>query len=173
MDSVLMVKIRFQNIHKNFPGDVTISPVFKKIAGWILLNMAPVQQKRCPCLCKEDTTRKVDGKLVNRLRVPNKYTHIGQNELQPVRSIYAISLTWNTCHYENMPILTYRKFYHQKLKIFRKKKSDIFHISAQNIDCGYSLEPPRRGGSNEYSQSMFLSRNKKNMYTPVNPSFTI
>ena len=27
--------------------------------------------------------------------------------------------------------------------------SDIFHISAQNIDCGYSLEPPRRGGSNE------------------------
>ena len=42
------------------------------------------------------------------------------------------------------------------------KNSDIFHISAQNIDCGYSLEPPRRGGSNEYPQSMFLSRNKKN-----------
>ena len=31
----------------------------------------------------------------------------------------------------------------------------IFHISAQNIDCGYSLEPPRRGGSNEYPRSMF------------------
>ena len=31
----------------------------------------------------------------------------------------------------------------------------IFHISAQNIDCRYSLEPPRRGGSNEYPQSMF------------------
>ena len=31
----------------------------------------------------------------------------------------------------------------------------IFLISAQNIDCGYSLEPPRRGGSNEYPQSMF------------------
>ena len=29
----------------------------------------------------------------------------------------------------------------------RKKNADIFHISAQNIDCGYSLEPPRRGGS--------------------------
>ena len=26
---------------------------------------------------------------------------------------------------------------------FSDKKSDIFHISAQNIDCGYSLEPPR------------------------------
>ena len=31
----------------------------------------------------------------------------------------------------------------------------IFLISAQNIDCGYSLEPHRRGGSNEYPQSMF------------------
>ena len=41
------------------------------------------------------------------------------------------------------------------------KNSDIFHISAQNMDCWYSLEPPRRGGSNEYPQSMFLSRNKK------------
>ena len=31
----------------------------------------------------------------------------------------------------------------------------IFLSSVQNIDCGYSLEPPRRGGSNEYPQSMF------------------
>ena len=31
----------------------------------------------------------------------------------------------------------------------------IFRISAQNIDCGYSLEPPQRGGFNEYPQSMF------------------
>ena len=38
---------------------------------------------------------------------------------------------------------------------FQIKNSDIFHISAQNIDCGYSLEPPRRGGPNEYPQSMF------------------
>ena len=53
------------------------------------------------------------------------------------------------------------------------KNSDIFHISAQNIDCGYSLEPPRRGGSNEYPQSMFLEEIRKIMYTPVNPSFTI
>ena len=39
----------------------------------------------------------------------------------------------------------------------------IFLISTQNIDCVYSLEPPRRGGSNEHPQSMFLSRNLKNM----------
>ena len=35
------------------------------------------------------------------------------------------------------------------------KNSDIFHVSAQNIDCGYSLEPYHRGGSNDYPQSMF------------------
>ena len=31
----------------------------------------------------------------------------------------------------------------KKGKFSDKKKIDIFHISAQNIDCGYSLEPPR------------------------------
>ena len=29
-----------------------------------------------------------------------------------------------------------------KMKIFRLKILIFFHISAQNIDCGYSLEPP-------------------------------
>ena len=54
---------------------------------------------------------------------------------------------------------------------FKIKYYDIFHISVQNIDCGYSLEPPRRGGSNEYPQSMFLSRNKKNNVYPCEPQF--
>ena len=31
----------------------------------------------------------------------------------------------------------------------------VFLFLLQNIDCGYSLEPPRRGGSNVYPQSMF------------------
>ena len=35
----------------------------------------------------------------------------------------------------------------------------------------YSLEPPRRGGSNDYPQSMFLSRNKKNNVYPCKPQF--
>ena len=48
---------------------------------------------------------------------------------------------------------------------------DIFHISVQNIDCGYSLEPPHRGGSNEYPQSMLLGRNKKNNVYPCKPQF--
>ena len=37
-----------------------------------------------------------------------------------------------------------------------------FLISAK-IDCGYSLEPPRRGGSNEYPQSMFWAEIWKNI----------
>ena len=53
---------------------------------------------------------------------------------------------------------------------FSYKKS-IFHISAQNIDCGYSLELPHWGGSNEYPQSMLLSRNKKNNVYPCKPQF--
>ena len=47
----------------------------------------------------------------------------------------------------------------------------MFHISAQNIDYGYSLEPPQRGGSNEYRQSMLLSRNKKNNIYPCKSQF--
>ena len=50
---------------------------------------------------------------------------------------------------------------------------DIFLIFAQNIDCGYTLEPPRRGGSNEYPLSMFWSKNKKNRFTRAYPSFAI
>ena len=76
-------------------------------------------------------------------------------------------------HYENTPIQIYWKLYHQKKWKFSDQSSDIFHISAQNIDCGYSLEPPRWGGSNEYPQSMFWAEIRKIMYTPVNPSFKV
>ena len=47
----------------------------------------------------------------------------------------------------------------------------FFSISAQNIDCGYPLEPPRRGGSNEYPQSMFFNGNIKNNVYPGKPQF--
>ena len=52
------------------------------------------------------------------------------------------------------------------------KNSGSCHFSAQNIDCGYLLEPPRRGGSNEYLQFMFVCRNKKINVSSVKPSFT-
>ena len=64
--------------------------------------------------------------------------------------------------------------------------AEIFLL--ENIDCGYSLEPPRRGGSNEYHnlcflrggsneypRSMFLSRNMKNIriFYPKNYQFLV
>ena len=51
-------------------------------------------------------------------------------------------------HYENTPNQI-------KKENFQIKNSDIFHIP-QNIDCWCPLEPPRRGGSNEYPQSMLF-----------------
>ena len=88
---------------------------------------------------------------------------------------------FNVCLVLHFVFKTLRKHvYSNILKIlppknenFHVKNSDICHISAQNIDCGYSLEPHRRGGSNEYPESMFRAEIRKLMYTPVNPSFTI
>ena len=39
----------------------------------------------------------------------------------------------------------------------------FFLFLDENICCGYSLEAPRRGASNEYPQHMFLLRNKKDI----------
>ena len=46
-----------------------------------------------------------------------------------------------------------------QLRKVHQKKKDIFNIFALNIDCGYTLEPPRRGVSNEYLQSVFDQTN--------------
>ena len=56
-----------------------------------------------------------------------------------------------TCLYNADPLKPH--FYIVKLGFTRVYI--IFLISAQNIDCGYSLEPPWRGGSNEYHSLCF------------------
>ena len=76
------------------------------------------------------------------------------------------------------------------------KNSGIFHISAQNIDCGYSLEPPRQTAldmtplgwlgrktstqTNHLGKAVLASTHNlcfwaeiKSMYTPVHPNFTV
>ena len=53
--------------------------------------------------------------------------------------------------------------------IFSDKNSDFFYISAQNLDCGYSLEPPRTSTHN----ICFWAENRKIMYTPVNQFYYI
>ena len=76
-----------------------------------------------------------------------------------------------TLHYKNMPMQYTVIFKIEKMKIFSSIFFIyIFLIFAKNIDCGYMLEPPRRGGSNEYPQPMFW---RKNRYTPAYPSFAI
>ena len=53
-------------------------------------------------------------------------------------------------------------FFHlKKLKISSEFFLYFSYHFAQNIDCGYMLEPPCQSGSNEYPQSMFWSKNKK------------
>ena len=43
-------------------------------------------------------------------------------------------------HYENSPMQIYRKFYLIKTENSQIKNADIFYISAQNIDYGYSFD---------------------------------
>ena len=46
----------------------------------------------------------------------------------------------------------------------------FFFFFAQNIDCGYTLEPSRRGDSNEYPQSLLWSKIREidiPLHTPV------
>ena len=57
-------------------------------------------------------------------------------------------------HHENIK-LTSLKSHFNIVKLGFAPVYNIFHISAQNIDCGYSSEMPRWSGSNEYPQSMF------------------
>ena len=47
------------------------------------------------------------------------------------------------CHYENTPIKYTVIFHGCKNDYFQMKKCDIFLVFAQNIDRGYTLEPPQ------------------------------
>ena len=93
---------------------------------------------------------------------------------------YTYDQTWKNTFVLFSRKVTTKHAYSNILKILQSKKenfkikiSDIVHIPAQTIDCWYSVEPPRRGGSKEYPRSMFWAQIRTIMYTPINPSFTI
>ena len=69
------------------------------------------------------------------------------------KNIYFHNFITKTCLYNFDPLEPH--FYIEKLGF--TGVYIILLIFAQNIDCGYSLEPPRLGGSNDYPQSMFSS----------------
>ena len=80
-------------------------------------------------------------------------------------SIYESVVDFPNPHNEKHAYSNILKIWPPKKWKFLDKNSDVFHISAQNIDCGYSLEPPHRGGSNGEavltSTTIYvLSRNK-------------
>ena len=54
----------------------------------------------------------------------------------------ALGINQGLVHYENTP-MQYTAIVHScKNDSFRLNIFDYFHIFAQNIDCGYALEPP-------------------------------
>ena len=61
------------------------------------------------------------------------------------------------CHHKNMPIYNFDplKPHFYIVKLAFTGVYIIFLIFAQNIDCGYSLELPHQGSSNEYPQIVF------------------
>ena len=60
-----------------------------------------------------------------------------------------------TCPLRKPAHMIYSNVFRSKIDNFQGKIFDIFLIFAQNMDFGYTLEPPCPGGSNEYPQSMF------------------
>ena len=80
----------------------------------------------------------------------NKYTymsqHVDDNEVPEVRIVGKLSPGKHVrvMYTPLTPIL------YSENRVFL-----FFLFLIQNRDCGYSLEPPRRSGSNVYPQSMF------------------
>ena len=96
----------------------------------------------------------LDLKLTTELIIPALFMSRIPGELYQ-RTVHEVVIT-QTC-----PCNIQQIFHGCKNDNFQMKFFDIFLIFDQNIDCGYTLEPPQRGGSNEYPQSMFWSKNKK------------
>ena len=74
----------------------------------------------------------------------------------------------NQVHYENMPMLYMYTGIFQGCKNdnFQVKNCDVFLIFAQNIECGYTLEPPLTSTHN----LCFRAKIRKNVY-PCKPHF--
>ena len=98
--------------------------------------------------------------------MPNK----GSNLCSLIRVLIAATL--HLCIMKTH-IFKYIENFTNKNWKFSDKYSDIFHISAQTIDCRYLLELPCLGSSNKYPQSMFLSRNMKNNAYPCKPHIKV
>ena len=94
----------------------------------------------------------------NRQHIPYMsfiYLHTPHVHVLDIFIIAPLLFLASVVHYENMPMQYTVIFQGCKKYNFQMKKCYIFLIFVQNIDCGYSLEPPYYGGSNVYPQYMF------------------
>ena len=70
------------------------------------------------------------------------YPNVGST-ISPVKLLFQYSLiVINKLSLQEHAYSNILKILQPKTENFQIKNSDIFHISAQNIDCGYSLELP-------------------------------
>ena len=68
----------------------------------------------------------------------------------------------NSIHITKTCPCNIQRFFRVKImQNFQWKNFDIFLIFAQNIDHGYTLEPPGQGSSNAYPQFMFWTTIRK------------
>ena len=90
-----------------------------------------IKVKICKFTCSDQSTRQT-----------TIFLRICQKSRVPVK------LIMKTCLFKYIENFTTKNWK------FSNNNSDIFFIfSSQNIDCGYLLEPPHWGSSNEYRQS--------------------
>ena len=97
-------------------------------------------------------------------RLLNKLNVVAQGKLERKpwdKMLFDMRMVLGKGHYENLSIQYTENFV--SLKSLKKhwKSSDNFKMFAQNIYCGYTLKPPRRGRSNEYQHSLFWNTHKK------------
>ena len=85
------------------------------------------------------------------LKLPQGLYYMSANSKGSGKTVLIPVYITKTCLYNFDPLKPH--FYTVKLGFTGVYVN--FLISAQNIDCGYSLELPRWGSSNKYRQSMF------------------
>ena len=103
-------------------------------------------------------------------------TSQGVQTLSLDKYVSAYVYSWNqiktcTTHYPNMSVQYTSNLNGCKNDNVQIKFLDFFLLLLKKTDCGYSLELPHWGSSNEYPQSMFKGKNKKKCIPPVNPTY--
>ena len=169
LNKILSFKVKRQA--KNvFPSDVertvvevSTSPVTLGPSNTVYIGSKPnltfgsETLQRLTCLCRVQKRWNKKSQKYN--NAPCQVDNMGRPvlkvshaECDKGRSAFRLYIM-KPCLYNSDPLKPH--FYIVKLGFTRVYI--IFLIFLKNIDCRYSLELPRRGGSNEYPQSMFCA----------------